>query len=153
MPNVAPFISRQLIQRFTTSNPTPAYIERVANVFLDNGHGVYGDLGAVVKAILTDPEAQYGAAPPPPPYVFGKAREPLLKLTALWRYYNGAAQSGVYTVSPRHRPTGRRRSIRRRCSISTCRTTCRRAKWPTPGCSDRNSRSRAKAPSCRPRTI
>jgi uncharacterized protein (DUF1800 family) len=99
-PNVAPFISRQLIQRFTTSNPTPAYIERVANVFLDNGHGAYGDIGAVIKAILTDAEAQYGAPAPVAPYVFGKAREPLLKLTVLWRYYNGAAQSGVYTVSP-----------------------------------------------------
>ncbi|HSC13334.1 MAG TPA: DUF1800 family protein [Rhodanobacteraceae bacterium] len=98
--NVAPFISRQLIQRFTTSNPSPAYIERIAHVFLDNGQGTYGDIGAVVKAILTDAEARYGAAPPPAPYVFGKAREPLLKLTALWRYYGGAAQSGVYTVSP-----------------------------------------------------
>jgi uncharacterized protein (DUF1800 family) len=98
-PNVAPFISRQLIQRFTTSNPTPAYIERVANVFLDNGHGVYGDLGAVIKAILTDAEAQFGAPAPPSPYVFGKAREPLLKLTALWRYYDGAAQNGIYAVS------------------------------------------------------
>ncbi len=98
--NVAPFISRQLIQRFTTSNPSTAYIARVATVFLDNGHGDYGDLGAVIKAILTDAEAQYGAAPPPSPYLFAKAREPLLKLTALWRYYNAAAQSSVYTVSP-----------------------------------------------------
>ena len=99
-PNVAPFIARQLIQRFTSSNPTPAYIGRVAGVFLDNGHGLYGDIGAVVKAILTDAEANYGAPPPMPPYLFGKPREPLLKLTALWRYYNAAAQSGVYTVSP-----------------------------------------------------
>ena len=99
-PNVAPFISRQLIQRFTSSNPTPGYIGRVAAVFADNGHGVYGDLGAVIKAILLDPEARYGATPPTPPYVFGKAREPLLKLTALWRYYHAAAQSGVYTFSP-----------------------------------------------------
>ena len=99
-PNVAPFISRQLIERFTTSNPTPAYIARVATVFLDNGHGIYGDLGAVIRAILTDAEAAFGAAAPPPPYVFGKPREPLLKLTALWRWYNGAAQNGVYAVSP-----------------------------------------------------
>jgi uncharacterized protein (DUF1800 family) len=99
-PNVAPFVSRQLIQRFTSSNPSPAYIGRVAAVFADNGHGVYGDLGAVVKAILLDPEAAWGADPPPAPYVFGKAREPLLKLTALWRCYGAAAQSGVYTFSP-----------------------------------------------------
>jgi len=98
-PNVAPFISRQLIERFTTSNPTPAYIERIANVFVDNGHGVYGDLGAVVKAILTDPEARYGAVSPPPPNTFGKAREPLLKLTAFWRCYSSAAPGGVYALS------------------------------------------------------
>jgi uncharacterized protein (DUF1800 family) len=96
--NVAPFISRQLIERFTTSNPTPAYIARVATVFLDNGHGIYGDIGAVVKAVLTDPEAQYGAPSPPSPNLFGKAREPLLKLTALWRWYNGAASSGSWAM-------------------------------------------------------
>ena len=95
--NVAPFISRQLIERFTTSNPSPAYIERVATVFANDGAGVRGDLGAVISAILTDPEARYGAAPPPAPYVFGKAREPLLKLTALWRYYGAAAADGVYS--------------------------------------------------------
>jgi uncharacterized protein (DUF1800 family) len=94
--NVAPFISRQLIERFTSSNPSPDYIERVASVFVDDGHGVYGNLGAVVVAVLTDPEARYGAAPPPAPYVFGKAREPLLKLTALWRYYGAAAADGLY---------------------------------------------------------
>jgi uncharacterized protein (DUF1800 family) len=94
--NVAPFISRQLIERFTSSNPSPDYIERVASVFVDDGHGVYGNLGAVVVAVLTDPEARYGAAPPPAPYMFGKAREPLLKLTALWRYYGAAAADGLY---------------------------------------------------------
>ena len=96
--NVAPFISRQLIERFTTSNPTPAYIERVATVFNDNGHGVYGDLGAVIKAILTDSEAQYGAVSPPAPNTFGKAREPLLKLTQLWRYYDSIAPNGIYAL-------------------------------------------------------
>ena len=94
--NVAPFISRQLIERFTSSNPSPAYIERVASVFADDGAGRYGNLGAVVMAILMDPEARYGAAPPPAPYVFGKAREPLLRLTALWRYYGAAAVDGAY---------------------------------------------------------
>ncbi|MEP7097537.1 MAG: DUF1800 family protein, partial [Dokdonella sp.] len=99
-PNVAPFISRQLIQRFTSSNPSPAYIGRVAQVFADNGSGVYGDLGAVIKAVLLDPEARYGAAPPPAPQVFGKAREPLLKLTALYRYYHAAASNGLYAFTP-----------------------------------------------------
>ncbi|HVJ62450.1 MAG TPA: DUF1800 family protein, partial [Tahibacter sp.] len=80
-PNVAPFISRQLIQRFTTSNPSPAYIQRVAQKFQNNGDGERGDLGAVIKAILTDAEARNNA----PPASFGKLREPLLRLTALWR--------------------------------------------------------------------
>jgi uncharacterized protein (DUF1800 family) len=97
--NVAPFISRQLIERLTSSNPSGDYIARVATVFLDNGHGVYGDLGAVAKAILTDPEAQPGAVVPPPS-VFSKAREPLLKLTAFWRYYSAAAKDGNFNFSP-----------------------------------------------------
>ncbi|MEO5623829.1 MAG: DUF1800 family protein [Dokdonella sp.] len=99
-PNVAPFISRQLIQRFTSSNPSPAYIGRVSAVFTDNGQGVYGDLGAVIEAVLLDPEARYNAPSPPAPYVFGKVREPLLKLTALYRYYNAAATNGLYGFSP-----------------------------------------------------
>ena len=93
--NVAPFISRQLIERFTSSNPSPAYIARVATVFVSSGQ----DLGAVLKAVLTDPEAAYNAPPPGAPYVFGKAREPLLKLTALWRYYAAAAQNGLYAFN------------------------------------------------------
>lgn len=55
--NTGPFVCRQLIQRMVKSNPTPFYIERVANVFADNGNGVRGDMKAVVKAILTDAEA------------------------------------------------------------------------------------------------
>jgi uncharacterized protein (DUF1800 family) len=100
-PNVAPFISRQLIERFASSNPSPGYIARVSAVFDDNGTGEYGDLGAVLKAILLDPEAGYDAAPPPAPYVFGKPREPLLKLTALYRYYHAAAADGSYSMSPK----------------------------------------------------
>jgi uncharacterized protein (DUF1800 family) len=83
-PNVGPFISRQLIQRFVTSNPSPAYIERVTLKFENNGQGERGDLGAVIKAVLTDPEARN----PPPGPNFGKAREPLLRLTALWRAFD-----------------------------------------------------------------
>ncbi|HLT93803.1 MAG TPA: DUF1800 family protein [Membranihabitans sp.] len=57
-PNTGPFIARRLIQNMVTSNPTPGYIERVASVFQNNGQGIRGDLGAVVKAILLDPEAR-----------------------------------------------------------------------------------------------
>jgi uncharacterized protein (DUF1800 family) len=57
-PNLAPHISRNLIMRLVTSNPSPEYVERVATIFNDNGNGVKGDLGATVKAVLLDPEAR-----------------------------------------------------------------------------------------------
>ncbi len=96
-PNVAPFISEQLIQRFVTSNPTPAYVARVSAVFSASG----GNLSEVVTAILTDTEAVSGTIPAQyaANYTFGKAREPLLRLTALWRYYHAAASVGLYTFS------------------------------------------------------
>ena len=57
-PNIGPFVCRQLIQRLVAGNPSPAYVERVAAVFADNGHGVRGDMKAVITAILLDPEAR-----------------------------------------------------------------------------------------------
>jgi uncharacterized protein (DUF1800 family) len=57
-PNVGPYLSRELIKSLVTSNPTPAYVERVSSFFDDNGAGVRGSLWAVVKAILLDPEAR-----------------------------------------------------------------------------------------------
>ncbi len=82
-PNVGPFLARQLIQRFVTSNPSPGYIARVAAVFADNGSGVRGDLGATLRAILLDPEARH------PAYREGIARgkpaEPVLRMTRLLR--------------------------------------------------------------------
>jgi uncharacterized protein (DUF1800 family) len=77
---IAPNVSRQLIQRFVTSNPSAAYIQRVSTVFNDNGSGVRGDLGAVIRAILLDDEARRL-----PRANEGKLREPLLRLTAAWR--------------------------------------------------------------------
>ncbi|MDJ0275435.1 DUF1800 domain-containing protein [Sphingomonas sp. 2R-10] len=61
-PNVAPFVSRQLIQRMVTSNPSRSYVGRVAAAFADNGSGVRGDMKAVIRAILLDPEARDDAA-------------------------------------------------------------------------------------------
>ena len=78
--SVAPFLSRQLIQRFVTSNPSPAYIQRVATIFNNNGSGVRGDLAAVIQAILLDPEARAA-----PSGNSGKLREPVLRMTAAWR--------------------------------------------------------------------
>ncbi|MEM9305332.1 MAG: DUF1800 family protein [Pseudomonadota bacterium] len=90
-PNVGPFLAQRLIQRFTTSNPSPAYVARVAAAFEDNGQGMRGDLGAVVRAILLDPEAR---DPEQAPAHFGKLREPLLRITQLWRALDGGTQSG-----------------------------------------------------------
>ena len=56
--NVGPFICKQLIQRLIKSNPTPGYIQRVSSAFANNGQGQRGDLAAVIKAILLDPEAR-----------------------------------------------------------------------------------------------
>jgi len=96
-PNVGPFFSIQLIKRLVTSNPTPAYVDRVATVFNNNGAGIRGDLGAVVKAILMDPEARRGHLEVPN---FGKLREPLLRWTHLWRAFNvqrgDQSRNGVY---------------------------------------------------------
>ena len=78
-PNVGPFISKHLIQNLVTSNPSPAYIARIAAVFNDNGQGDRGDLGAVVKAILLDDEARTCSASQEATH--GKLREPILRYT------------------------------------------------------------------------
>ncbi len=85
-PNVGPFIGKQLIQHLVTSNPSPAYVARVSAVFADNGSGVRGDLGAVIKAILTDPEARGDA---PAASNFGHLREPALFVTSVLRSMGG----------------------------------------------------------------
>jgi uncharacterized protein (DUF1800 family) len=91
-PNVGPFIAKQLIQRLVTSNPSPAYVQRVAAVFNNNGANVRGDLKAVVKAILLDTEARYGQWHSSD--TFGKLREPLLVLTHLWRAMHAVHHCG-----------------------------------------------------------
>ena len=89
-PNVGPFISKQLIQKLVTSNPSPAYIRRVAEKFNDDGRGTRGNLEAVIKAILLDPEAREASSSP----TAGKVKEPLLRLTQLWRAYDAKSLSG-----------------------------------------------------------
>ncbi len=78
-PNVGPFICRNLIQHLVLSDPSPAYVARVATVFNDNGQGVRGDLAAVARAILIDPEAQASTAEG------GHLREPILFALTLMR--------------------------------------------------------------------
>ena len=95
-PNVGPFISKQLIQKLVTSNPTPAYVDRVASVFNDDGNGVRGNLGAVVRALLLDEEAREG--PSDFPDTFGKLREPLLIATHLWRAFRAESPDGVFSL-------------------------------------------------------
>ncbi|MCU0792051.1 MAG: DUF1800 family protein [Opitutaceae bacterium] len=82
-PNVGPFIGRLLIQRLVTSNPTPAYIARISAVFANNGQGVRGDLRAVIRAILLDPEARDPARISEPAH--GLVREPYTRYVALAR--------------------------------------------------------------------
>ncbi len=82
-PNTGPFLARRLIQRLVTSNPSPGYIYRVAQVYADNGRGQRGDLGAMARAILLDPEARDANIASLPS--FGKVKEPLLRVTALMR--------------------------------------------------------------------
>jgi uncharacterized protein (DUF1800 family) len=91
-PNVAPFISKSLIQQLVTSNPTPAYVGRVAAVFANNGKGIRGDLKAVVLAILLDPEAR-GDNKTDPDY--GKLREPVLFVTSILRPFNPIANNNI----------------------------------------------------------
>lgn len=94
--NVAPFIGRQLIQRFVTSNPSTGYVARVAAAFNDNGVGVRGDLSAVLKAILLDAEARDPAFMADP--AFGKQREPFLRVVNFGRAFNAASQAGFYAL-------------------------------------------------------
>jgi len=83
-PNIAPFVSVRLIQHLVTSDPSPAYVGRISAIFNNNGKGVKGDLAAVVKAILLDPEARAGDDPGATNTI-GKLREPLLWTTAVLR--------------------------------------------------------------------
>ncbi|RDX35248.1 DUF1800 domain-containing protein [Kangiella sp. HD9-110m-PIT-SAG06] len=93
-PNVGPFVAKQLIKKLVTSNPSPAYVERVASQFNDNGNGVRGDMKAVIKSILLDDEAVTGETNHGKP--FGKLKEPILKLTAFWRAFNASTGTGTF---------------------------------------------------------
>lgn len=102
-PNVGPFIGRQLIQRLVASNPSPAYVQRVAAVFDNNGQGVRGDLGAVVRAILLDPEARTAT-----PAGNGKLREPVLRLAQTLRAFNARSASGQFLLAQEPLALGQR---------------------------------------------
>ncbi len=85
-PNVGPFIGKQLIQRLVTSNPSPDYVARVSAAFANNGQGVRGDMRALIRAVLLDPEARAGdTGGGGLATIRGKVREPMLRLVAMAR--------------------------------------------------------------------
>ena len=92
-PNVGPFIGKQLIQRLVTSNPSPAYVGRVASAFKASG----GSLRAMVSAILLDPEARDLSALASPS--FGKVREPILRFSAVLRAFEARSDSGQFLIT------------------------------------------------------
>ncbi len=90
-PNVGPFLGKQLIQRLVTSNPSPAYVGRVAAAF-----GAKGDMKAMIRAVLLDPEARDAKIAAGKTY--GKLREPVLRLTALLRAFGATSDSAKYLI-------------------------------------------------------
>jgi uncharacterized protein (DUF1800 family) len=92
-PNVGPFLGFRLIQRLVKSNPSPAYVGRVASVFNDNGQGIRGDMKAIIRAILLDPEARDCALSEDP--INGMLREPMVRYTHLARAFDAAAENST----------------------------------------------------------
>ena len=102
-PNVGPFIGRQLIQRLVASNPSPAYVQRVAAVFDNNGKGERGDLRAVIRAILLDAEARQPAASPDA----GKLREPIQRLVQWARTVGLSSPGDLWGIGDTSNPASR----------------------------------------------
>lgn len=92
--NTPPFVSKFLIKRLVTSNPSPAFVSRVANVFINNGQGVRGDMAAAVKAILLDPEAL--SCNSGDNTDFGMLREPFIRYVQINKAFNAFTLSGNY---------------------------------------------------------
>ena len=103
--NVGPFIGKQLIQRLVTSNPSPAYVARVAAAFNNNGAGVRGDMRAVIRAILLDDEARAPAGLTAPG--FGKLREPMLRLVQWGRTFGLESAKGSWKIGDLSDPGSR----------------------------------------------
>jgi uncharacterized protein (DUF1800 family) len=95
-PNTGPYICSELIQRLVTSNPSPGYVYRVSQVFDNDGSGTRGNLAAVVKAILLDYEAR--SLTEVNNSGFGKLKEPLLRMTGLFRAFNASSAEGRYPI-------------------------------------------------------
>jgi uncharacterized protein (DUF1800 family) len=96
-PNLPPFVAKQMIQRLVCSNPSPSYVNRVANAFINNGASVRGDLKAVIKAILMDPEARDMTLISQSPFV-GKIREPVVRFLNWARAFGAQSATNVWAV-------------------------------------------------------
>ncbi|RSF01316.1 DUF1800 domain-containing protein [Achromobacter aegrifaciens] len=94
-PNVGPFIGTQLIQRLVTSNPSRAYVARVSAAFNDDGSGKRGNLKAVVRAGLLDPEARNPDLAAPG---WGKVREPIVRFAAWARAFGATSNNGAWAM-------------------------------------------------------
>lgn len=92
--NTGPFISKALIQFYVTANPSPAYVDRVAAVFNNNGQGERGDMGAVLKAILLDTEAR--SCEGLSSLTAGKLREPIIRYMHFLRAFNATTPAGFF---------------------------------------------------------
>lgn len=95
-PNVGPFFGKQMIQRLVTSNPSPNYVQRVAEAFNDNGNGQRGDLRAVFKAVLLDEEALSDTGLTDGQ--FGKLREPMVRIIQWGRTFGAGSESGEWAI-------------------------------------------------------
>jgi uncharacterized protein (DUF1800 family) len=102
-PNLPPFFCRQLIEHLVTSNPSPAYVNRVATVFQNNGQGVRGDMKAVITAILLDPEARSTSTDVSNPQ-YGKVREALVRYTEWARAFTAQSRTGGYWLNSTEDP-------------------------------------------------
>ena len=101
-PNVGPFFGKQMIQRLVTSNPSPAYVARVAGAFANNGSGVRGELKAVFAAVLLDDEARNPATAAQPG--FGKLREPILRFVQWGRTFGIQSARGSWKIGDASNP-------------------------------------------------
>jgi uncharacterized protein (DUF1800 family) len=96
-PNVPPFVALRLIQHLVTSDPSPAYIQRVSDVFKNNGAGVRGDMAAVITAVLMDPEARRGDNSATAVGTDGHLQEPILYMAGLLRAFNATTDGANLT--------------------------------------------------------
>lgn len=102
-PNVGPFIGRQLIQRLVCSHPSAAYVQRVAAAFANNGQGQRGDMKAVIRAVLLDPEARSpGTAPSA-----GRLREPVLRFIQWGRSFGVSSPTELWNIGDTSNPATR----------------------------------------------